>query len=522
MATATLAPAEPRPPAEQRRQTTRAVATLALRWLLLVGSTALAFHRCVATVGTDLAYGTGLQYLLAVPVYALVAAVWTHHRAARSLDIHDRETDVIVGLLSCGFAVLSATLLGRPLSGVYFLWRIDLLMMCVFAFGASVVLFGLRRTLYYRWAWVVLLLGWPLLGRVLLYTVGDGRAVTLALLHLGVLVAVPIVLRRPGDRWWWVAPLLSAAAGLAVLPVLDLVEHPGRIAVPALTASVAGLAVLAVRSARARRTTARSWLAHPHVQSPVVRRPWGAVAVLVAITLLGAVAIPGPPAEVVPVPISVAAGATGPGSVIPPGWRQTGVADYPEAAELFGSGAQWRRYQLEATADASQPGAVDALDRRRTVVLDVLSTRRPRNLVTFPTVVTYPMGRLNLSGDEQVPIGSGVTASVDAAVDTQRQLTWTMVSFEITLPGRYAVADGQLTTEPQVWQRITLISVDDHEPGAPFPEPTNALLDSVRSAAVHIVRGSAGGAGGAAEPKDRALLLTLAEQILSQRAAGSR
>ena len=147
----------------------------------------------MATVGTDLAYGTGLQYLLAVPVYALVAAVWTHHRAARSLDIHDRETDVIVGLLSCGFAVLSATLLGRPLSGVYFLWRIDLLMMCVFAFGASVVLFGLRRTLYYRWAWVVLLLGWPLLGRVLLYTVGDGRAATLALLHLGVLVAVGAV-----------------------------------------------------------------------------------------------------------------------------------------------------------------------------------------------------------------------------------------------------------------------------------------------------------------------------------------
>jgi hypothetical protein len=168
--------------------------------------------------------------------------------------------------------------------------------------------------------------------------------------------------------------------------------------------------------------------------------------VLLVITMIGALAIPAPPATIEPVAISVAAGATGPGPIAPPGWQQTAVTDYPEPAQLFGSGAQWRRYELQASADAPQPDAVDQLGRRRTVVVDVLTTRRPRSLVTFPVVVTYSMGRLNLSGDERVPLHSGVSASVDAAVDTERQLTWTMVSYEIALPGRLAVAAGSSPT----------------------------------------------------------------------------
>lgn len=519
MAIATVAPpARHTPPGTT---SLRAAGVLAVRWLLLLGATTVTFHRSVSSVLADVGQG-GLQYVPAVWIYAVVAAIWTHGRAARSIDIHDRETDVIVGLMCCGFAVLSATLLGEPLSGVFYLWRIDLLMMYVFTFGGSIVLFGLRRTLYYRWAWLVLLLGWPLVGRVVLYTIGDGRTLALAILHLAVVVFAQIQLRRPTDRGWFLAPALSAVVGMAMIPLLDLFDHPGRLVVPALTACGIGLAVPAVRVARARIRAAEPLLSWPTVQPPIVRRPWGAVIVLALITMLGAITIPPPPTVASPVAVPVDPAASEPGPIAPPGWRLVSDVDYPEPTQFFGSGATWRRYGIEATSSATEPDAVDPQGRYRTVMVDVLTTRRPRSLVTFPVVVTYPMGSLDLSGDESVRLRSGVTASVDAAVDTRQQLTWTLASFTIEIPSQLAVTDGVLRGEERVYQRVTLIAVDNHQPDAPFPEPTNALLDSIRAAAANIVRGSAGGGSSTAEAKDVDLLLVLADQILAQREAGAR
>lgn len=128
----------------------------------------------------------------------MTAALLIRWRDARSIKIHDRETDIIVGVLCTGSALMIAALLGQSLSAVHRLWRIDLLMLVLMAFGGATLMFGLRRTLYYRWGWFTLLLLWPLPGRVIIYTVGGGDSTALALVYLGIVCTTQVVCDRQG------------------------------------------------------------------------------------------------------------------------------------------------------------------------------------------------------------------------------------------------------------------------------------------------------------------------------------
>ncbi|MCX8554564.1 hypothetical protein ACJEIK_22805 [Mycobacterium sp. SMC-16] len=131
---------------------------LVLRWSYIALLTVVAFHRSLlilveATVGNTLN-----GYIWMVLVAGLLATVGIARRERRELPIHDRETDIIVGAMVLGVALLlHGVLLGRYT--LYFsLLRLDLVAMGWFVLGCTIVLFGLRPVIRYAAVWLILLL----------------------------------------------------------------------------------------------------------------------------------------------------------------------------------------------------------------------------------------------------------------------------------------------------------------------------------------------------------------------------
>lgn len=484
----------------------RVVVSLAARWVILIAATILAFHHSIASVVTDILSGSGMAYIVAVPGYALLTAWAILRRDRPAVPIHDRETDIIVGSVAILIAVATTALLGPKLSGVAYLWRIDLLMLTLFAFGAAIWLFGLRRALSYRVAWLVLALGWPLPLRILTVTIGRGSAVAPAIAQLALIAAIAIAGRRGRGLISWLPVILGTGVGGVLLALLGIDEHPWRQWLPAVAAgSVAAGFWFTDRTRR------------PSWPQPVVTLPLVAATILLASGVIGALVVPPLPPPLVPSTPTGALASGPPGPLTTPGWTLTSVVDYSDGpGRYFGPDAAWERYRIGANSSAAGPDAVDEQGRRRDVVIDVLTTQLPRSLVLYPVVTTYPIGSLERSPDAEVDLGRGITGRVYAAVDRQRQLTWTLLSFTWRIPAERAVEQPRAGDPSELVQRITVITVDDHRPGAPFPEPSRAVVDSIKAALIAIARASST-TESTAEPKDVDLLRHLGEAIVTNR-----
>ncbi|HEX8508383.1 MAG TPA: hypothetical protein VF635_02635, partial [Propionibacteriaceae bacterium] len=460
----------------------RTLLTLAARWLVVLVTTALAFHRTLDSVADDIAAGT-LSYVLVVPLFALLAVAAHERHGYTTVAIHDRETDFIVGGIIVVMSLAAVMLLGPQLAGVYFLWRVDLLMLVSFTFGSSVLLFGLRPTVRHRYAWLVLTLLWPLPMRLAVFTLGQGHLATSAALQLVVVLVLLLYARRPAN--WRRAVLtvaLAAGLGLAALVVIDVDQHPDRQMLPAVLAAAVGVASWALERHSTR----------PFVQ-PVVAAPRAALSVLVVAAVAGATFIAAPPsADSVIRPEGITATVARPEQLVPSGWVFSGEEEFTSSAgRYFGPDATFYRYRLHATGPSGGKDAVDAKGLRRDLVVDVLTSSQPRSFALYPVVTTYPTGTLELSPASRVALGHGLVGQLYSAVDSDRQLTWSMLTFSWQLPAPLAIALPPKRGPLVLSQRVTVMSVDDHRPDAPFPGPSNALADSVRAALSQVVRGSA-------------------------------
>ena len=130
---------------------------LTLRWVFLAAVTLIAFHRSIRSVVDSTVAGSLIGYVWLVPVAAIVAAVGISHRDRTELPIHDRQTDIIVGILGLVFGVLLQSILLQRYALYFHLLRIDLVALWFFLVASSVVLFGLRPVLRFGWAWLILL-----------------------------------------------------------------------------------------------------------------------------------------------------------------------------------------------------------------------------------------------------------------------------------------------------------------------------------------------------------------------------
>ncbi len=438
------------------------------RLCLLVVLSLVAFHHSVASLLHGVGTGSVVVYVLAVPLYAGLAAAAQQRRPGAPTGARTRWPDVVLGAL-VGLVALGVTsLFGPGLSGVYGLWRVDLLMLWLFLLGATVLSFG-RVQVARSWPfWAVLLLLWPF--PVRLANTALGSALGGGLLLLLVVLVVVAYGHRAGDPPRWRVLGSTAVAGAVVLAVCGLTTHPQRLLWPSVVAAL---------------VAAVWWVGQAYTRSaaPVVEhRVRGSAAVLAGLALAGLVVLPAAPPTVAPsTPTGITALSVGP--LVVPGFATLATSTSAEQQRFFGRTSTWQRVRMRQ----DDPGA-GAGSAGRDVVVDVISTPRPQVLELYPVVTTYPMGTLSSAPDAEVDLGHGVAGQVFRAEDGRRHLTYTLLTFAWRLPVDISITGGYLGPPAQLTQRITLIAVDDQGPDAAFPEPGNALLDGIRAAAASVGR----------------------------------
>ncbi len=135
---------------------------LALRAAVALVAIVLAYHYSLATLLRALSLENPLAYLGLVPVISIMLIAAHGIAPHREPNIHDRELDYIVGIPLLLVAVAVVLVVPSRLSVFFWLWRLDLLSLPLFAAGAFTLIFGVRAMWQQRLAIVFLVLAWPL------------------------------------------------------------------------------------------------------------------------------------------------------------------------------------------------------------------------------------------------------------------------------------------------------------------------------------------------------------------------
>ncbi|MDT5012652.1 MAG: hypothetical protein QOH57_4269, partial [Mycobacterium sp.] len=380
----------------------------------------------------------------------------------------------IVGTMGLVLALLFQAVL-LPRFGLYFhLLRLDLVAMWLFVVSASIVLFGLRPVARFAWVWGLLLGVFSLPYYLVVVLFGGGKfaagAATLLIAGVGTGIAGGPTLRRG-----FVGSMSAWVVGFAVLITIAVVfpDSPVRIyqQVPALTAICV---VTVLMYFRARRGVPKRVLDRK-VEPLAAHQVWAAVPLVVMVTFCLAV-----------VGLPVAAGTTvnsgtdagnliaGRPLVAPPGWDTAGSRNYQWVERFYGDNAVLVRQQLTAVTPDPR---FDKLSRPRTVVVDSIVSERPLSFDVYPTRVLYDLTGARLSPARSVDLGHGVTGEMVSVVDDTLLITWNSL--------RFVWGDGDRA------QLVSIFTVDNHEPGAPFPQPSDSMVSTLRTLFTLLFRGNA-------------------------------
>ncbi len=158
----------------------------------------------------------------------------------------------------------------------------------------------------------------------------------------------------------------------------------------------------------------------------------------------------------------------------PSGWTTSGQITRIPVSRLYGPKAVLVRQQV--TADVGNP-RWDKTARPRTVVVDSTVSERPFLLGMYPARVLYGLTAARISEVRKVDLGSGVIGNLLSVVDDQMLVTWNSLQF--------------VWGDKNLAQRITIFAVDNHEPDAPFPQPSQTLVPILRTLITLLFRGNA-------------------------------
>ena len=84
----------------QRYYNLHPVYRLVLRWAFIIATTAVAFHQSLLSLVEVTRNGSLGGFVWTVPVAAILVAFAVARRRRTELPIHDRQTDIIVGLMA--------------------------------------------------------------------------------------------------------------------------------------------------------------------------------------------------------------------------------------------------------------------------------------------------------------------------------------------------------------------------------------------------------------------------------------
>ncbi|MDX2355919.1 hypothetical protein [Dietzia sp. PP-33] len=423
----------------------------AARWALLTALLAAGFHETWLRVVREQAAGAGSGVLLAPILGAALTAVALHLRRRPELPIHDRQSDKIAGTIVLAIALMVQWLVLPRYTGSYVLLHLDVLAAWVFLLGGCVFLFGLRRTGAFWPAWIVLVVVPPGAVRLASYALGGSGTAQ-------IVVALLVVLT---------GPVVVAAPAL-----LGRVRHRDR------GSSDGG------GHARARRTVVYR------------REAWRSAPLLVVVALVLALA-PLPPG----VSERLATGPPtldGPGQVIPEGWQELETVDYPWAGRMFGPSATLQRQMIRATRVRAD---WDQLLRPRVAAVQSLTVAGTGVLELFPLEMTFDLSAARVSPPRTVDLGRGVTARYRTVIDDENLLTWSLLTFA------WSRDRGRV-------QRVTLITVDNHEFDAVFPPTVPGTRSTFTRLANLLLRGSAAVTDTNPQDKDLDMLIELGTELV--------
>ncbi len=445
---------------------------LIIRWALIAALTVFAFRHSVASLVVTTQHGGIGGYVWTVPVAAALVAVGVARRHRTELPIHDRQTDIIVGTMGLGLAVMiQAALLDRY--ALYFhLLRLDLVAAWLFVLSSCIVLFGLRPVARFLWVWLLLAMVFSLPYYVAVVLLGGGRgaagAVNLVIAAIGTRIAVGRTALRGtvGSLGAWVV-------GFAVLTTIAVLAPDAPLLVYQLVPALTAICVVGVGMFLAARRGQLKKILDRKIEPLAANQVWAGVPLVVAVAVVLSLC---PLPEVVSTaPISrPSPHALSPGQPMaaPIGWTTIDRAEFP-VQRLYGDGAVLVRQYIRA--DVGNP-AWDKQSRPRTVVVDSTVSQRPFSFDVYPGRVLYGLTSARISEFRPVDLGMGVHGHLVSVVDDDLLVTWNSVQF--------AWGDEQLA------QRITIFAVDNHEDDAPFPYPSVAIVSTMRTLVTLLFRGN--------------------------------
>ncbi|GAA1885465.1 hypothetical protein GCM10009773_12200 [Williamsia serinedens] len=480
----------------------RAMATMVVRWVVILAATGIAFHSTLAAVAREMATGNLMVYQPIAICGAIMVSMGVLARDHAQLPIHDRQSDGIVGVILLALAWVVQYKLVARFSDVYLTLHLDLLALWMFLLGSCVLLFGTRPTLRHRGSWLILLATFPFPIRLLTLLLG-GTAASASTVIIGIAVASAALAAGRNASRVAIGTVTAGGAGAMALVVMRMLAPDTSpalvIAGPAFVAGLTSGVALYIDDVR--RFGVTNNLVRMPARRVVASGSWRVVLTLLVAT--AAIAVVTVPSGNIRPPRPVIAGlqTTGP-PVVPDLWDQTALTRYDFAGRLYGKGGSMTRQRL--VARFSDP-AWDLEGRRRVIVADTITTRRPILLSVYPVYMVYDLSGVRMSAAVPVPLGDGVTGQLGTLVDDKRYLTYTRLTWRWS--------DGPVA------QSIQLLAVDDHRDGAPFPTPRLTPFSTAGDFLAILLRGDAIVRDERPEFKDREMLTAAARSMVRQQVA---
>jgi len=545
-----LEPGPVRPDHAARRVVRRRV----LAGLVAVG---VAFHASLWSLLRGTTVDTPLAYLGLVPAVALGLGYVLSRPRPNEPEIHDRHVDRIVAVPLLAVPVVAMALLPARMSTMFWLWRIDLLVLPLFAAGVVVLLFGIRMLWRTKVAVGWLFLAWPVPARFgvtmlldplsrltasavrvavgvvplarpvngdgISFEIGSGAeafrvqvasACSGANSLVGFLLvasAVAVVLRGPkGAKFRWLVVGTAFVWALNVFRIL-LILGVGRVA--GRTASIEvlhpmigmftfgfGVLVMVLNVHRfgldlpAAGGRSRSETVLRAV--PDARRATVAVLVLAAVCGLLDSRLSSYD------PIASAVGSPRLGSFAqvasrPPGYRARPVASIEAGRRFFGEDSTWLRWSFNG------PGQPD-LYSDVPVLADVVSTSNVQSFSDFGLEACYRFHGYGLAEVRSVDLGNGVVGTVLNWQEPSTGLRWTTVYWVWAVRSPNGVR----------FERVVLLLNDSKGARVVAPEVTPDAAADFALRADELVRGRVGSAVTARDVQLRTFLVTFARRVV--------
>src|SRR6266851_6537187 len=122
----------------------RLATRIPVRALAVIAAVSLAYHYSLLSLARGVGLQTPLAYLAFVPLIAIALGWVALRREPAQRPIHDRQLDYIVGIALILFAAAIAWFLPATLAARFWMYRVDLFSLPIFAAGIVTLLYGLR------------------------------------------------------------------------------------------------------------------------------------------------------------------------------------------------------------------------------------------------------------------------------------------------------------------------------------------------------------------------------------------